>query len=63
MLTLGQAIERYDAEIAHCDSSVEQVAGTLKELGILDRTLIIVVSDHGASARWNYRLASVRTIV
>jgi hypothetical protein len=36
---------------------------TLKELGILDRTLIIVVSDRGASARWNYRLASVRTIV
>ncbi len=63
MLTLGRAIERYDAEIAHCDSSVEQAAGTLKELGILDRTLIIVVSDHGTSAPWNYRLASVRTIV
>ncbi|HSB16572.1 MAG TPA: sulfatase-like hydrolase/transferase [Bryobacteraceae bacterium] len=44
---LRRAIERYDAEIAHNDSSIERLAGKLKELGILDNTLIIVVSDHG----------------
>lgn len=44
---LRQALERYDAEIAHNDLSIERLAGKLKELGILDDTLLIVVSDHG----------------
>jgi arylsulfatase A-like enzyme len=44
---LRQAVERYDAEIAYNDSSLEQLAGKLKDLGILDNTLVIVLSDHG----------------
>jgi arylsulfatase A-like enzyme len=44
---LNQAMERYDAEIAYNDSTIEQLAGKLKELGVLNNTLIIVVSDHG----------------
>ncbi len=44
---LQQAIDRYDGEIAFCDHSFEQLTGKLKDLGILDNTLIVVVSDHG----------------
>jgi arylsulfatase A-like enzyme len=44
---LRQAIERYDGEIQHNDRSLELLLGKLKQLGILDNTLVIVVSDHG----------------
>ncbi len=44
---LRQALERYDAEIAHNDAGIERLAAKLKELGIWDDTLLIVVSDHG----------------
>jgi arylsulfatase A-like enzyme len=44
---IHEAIDRYDGEVLHNDWSLEQLAGKLKELGILDNTLIIVVSDHG----------------
>ena len=44
---ITQAIDRYDDEILHNDKSFELLVGKLKELGILDNTLIVVVSDHG----------------
>jgi arylsulfatase A-like enzyme len=44
---IRRAIDRYDGEILHNDHSLELLAGKLKELGILDNTLIVVVSDHG----------------
>jgi arylsulfatase A-like enzyme len=44
---IRRAIDRYDGEILHNDSSLEQLVGKLKQLGILDNTLIVVVSDHG----------------
>jgi choline-sulfatase len=44
---IQRAIGRYDGEILHNDWSLEQLAGKLKELGLLDNTLIVVVSDHG----------------
>ena len=44
---ISQAIDRYDGEILHNDKSFELLVGKMKELGILDNTLIIVVSDHG----------------
>lgn len=44
---IRRAIDRYDGEILHNDASLESLAGKLKQLGILDNTLIIVVSDHG----------------
>ena len=42
-----RAVDRYDGEVLHNDWSLEQLANKLKALGILDNTLIIVVSDHG----------------
>ena len=44
---LRQAIDRYDGEILHNDHSLELLVGKLKQLGILDNTIVIVVSDHG----------------
>ena len=44
---IRQAVDRYDGEIAHNDHSLELLVATLKQLGILQNTLIIVVSDHG----------------
>jgi arylsulfatase A-like enzyme len=44
---IQQARDRYDGEILHNDRSLEQLVDKLKQLGILDNTLIIVVSDHG----------------
>lgn len=44
---IHRAIDRYDGEILHNDHSLELLVGKLKQLGILDNTLVIVVSDHG----------------
>lgn len=44
---IQQAIDRYDAEIAHNDRSLELLVDKLRQLGILDQTLLVVVSDHG----------------
>ncbi len=42
-----QATERYDAEIAHNDQNLSELVGKLNQLGVLENTLVVVVSDHG----------------
>lgn len=44
---ITRAIDRYDGEILFNDHNLELLAGKLKQLGVLDNTLIVVVSDHG----------------
>ncbi len=44
---IKQAMDRYDGEIRHNDYSLEQLVDKLKQAGVLDDTLIVVVSDHG----------------
>jgi arylsulfatase A-like enzyme len=44
---IKQAIDRYDAEIAHNDRSIELLIGKLKETGMLDDTVVVIASDHG----------------
>jgi len=44
---IQRAMDRYDGEVLHNDASLQQLSGKLKDLGVLDNTLIIVVSDHG----------------
>ena len=44
---IRRAMDRYDGKILHNDWSIQQLASKLRQLGILDNTLIIVVSDHG----------------
>ncbi len=52
-----QAIQRYDAEIANNDRNIELLIGKLKELGVLDNTLVIVASDHGEEF-WEHGLGA-----
>lgn len=42
-----RAKDRYDAEVAHNDKSIEELIGKLKEVGALENTLVIIASDHG----------------
>ncbi|MBI1787772.1 MAG: sulfatase [Acidobacteria bacterium] len=44
---IQRAIDRYDGEILHNDRSLELLVDKLRQLGVLDNTLIVVVSDHG----------------
>jgi arylsulfatase A-like enzyme len=44
---LAHLVDLYDGEIAHTDAEVGKVLGVLKELGLTQRTLIVVFSDHG----------------
>jgi arylsulfatase A-like enzyme len=44
---IHRAIDRYDGEILHNDASLALLVEKLKQLGVLDNTLIVVVSDHG----------------
>ncbi len=46
-LYIKRAVDRYDAEIAHNDKSIEQLIGKLKDVGALDNTLLVIASDHG----------------
>lgn len=39
----------YDGEIAYVDSLIGKVLESLREKGILDRTIIIIAADHGES--------------
>ena len=38
---------KYDGEIAYVDSAIGTVVESLRKTGILDKTLIVVVGDHG----------------
>jgi len=44
---IRRASDRYDGEIAHNDRSIELLVEKLRQLGLLDQTLLVVVSDHG----------------
>lgn len=44
---MKQAEDRYDGEILNNDHNFELLIDKLKRLGVLDNTLIIVLSDHG----------------
>jgi arylsulfatase A-like enzyme len=44
---IHQAIDRYDGEIQHNDHGLELLVGKLKQLGVLENTIVIVISDHG----------------
>ncbi len=39
----------YDGEIAYVDSLIGQVLESLREKGILDKTIIVIAADHGES--------------
>ena len=44
---LAHLIALYDGEIAHTDDHVGQVLQLLQEMGLAEKTLLVIVSDHG----------------
>ncbi len=47
----GQAIDRYDSEIAKDDAEIGALLGLLEQRGRMDRTIIAVSADHGEEFR------------
>jgi len=49
---------RYDGEIAFVDAQLSRLIATLDELGLTERTLVVIVGDHGESlgqhAEWTH---------
>lgn len=43
----GKPLDRYDAAIAHLDDELARLLDTLAARGALDRTIVVVTSDHG----------------
>jgi arylsulfatase A-like enzyme len=44
---LGHMLALYDGEVLHLDRLVGELLGTLTELGLEERTLVMLTSDHG----------------
>ncbi|MCC7293723.1 MAG: sulfatase [Phycisphaerales bacterium] len=42
-----EAINRYDGEVRYVDEQFARVVAALKETGVWDRTVVVVMSDHG----------------
>lgn len=47
--TIGEIIAYYDASIRYVDSNIGRIYRTLEQTGILNKTMIIITSDHGES--------------
>jgi arylsulfatase A-like enzyme len=43
----GKPRDRYDAAIASLDSELDRIFRALEQRGVLDRTIVVVTSDHG----------------
>ena len=54
---IKRAVDRYDGEIAHNDHSIELLDDKLKQLGIVDNTLVVFASDHGEEF-WEHGLGA-----
>lgn len=54
---ISSAVMRYDAEIAHNDKSIELLIGKLRQIGVLDNTLVVIASDHGEEF-WEHGLGA-----
>jgi arylsulfatase A-like enzyme len=54
----------YDGEIAYCDEQIGRLLSVLKSLGVRERTLVLVCSDHGrhSASMENRRTESLFTI-
>jgi arylsulfatase A-like enzyme len=46
---IEHAVAHYDGEIAYADQAIGGLLGTLESMGQLDRTIILLTSDHGES--------------
>lgn len=44
---IRNAVDRYDGEISHNDRQLQLLLAKLKQLAILDNTIVVILSDHG----------------
>ncbi len=44
---MKQAVDRYDGEILHNDHNLQLLVEKLRQEGVLNNTLLVIVSDHG----------------
>lgn len=44
---LEHAIALYDGEVAHADAALGHLLAALRQRGVLERTIVVVTSDHG----------------
>lgn len=54
---MRRAIDLYDGEIRAADAGLEQLVGALRQHGLLERTALIVTSDHGEELEEHGRLS------
>lgn len=59
---IEEMINRYDDEILYMDKSIEKLFELLKKKGLYDKSIIIVVSDHGEAFKEHYDLGHWRTL-
>jgi len=64
----AQIAEQYDAELAYQDERLRDLVGELRKRGLLDDTLLVVVSDHGENlgehgGRLNHVLSFHQTLL
>lgn len=43
----GKPVDRYDSEIAYTDHHLGRVLDALEDSGLADRTIVVIVADHG----------------
>jgi hypothetical protein len=44
---IQKMLDQYDGEIAYTDAQVGRLVDTLQQLGMYDRTIVVLMSDHG----------------
>ncbi len=59
---LSRLVNQYDGEILEMDREIERLITSLRERGALDRTLVVVTSDHGEEFGEHGSLAHGKTV-
>ena len=60
--TLGYLQDLYDAEISYLDAELTRLLQGLEAAGLAERTLVVLVSDHGEEFKEHGGLAHARTL-
>ncbi len=58
--TIGDLMNRYDADLRYTDDCVKRIVDALKERGLYDRSIVAIVGDHGQSLGQNDWLSHAR---
>ncbi len=59
---LRRAVDLYDGEIRGADAGLAELVGVLRGRGLLDRTLLVVTSDHGEEFEEHGRMSHGQTL-